>query len=242
MYTAYIRRYLSEGDSKVHLSAVCCCCVGSTVLLQARWLLFAPRATRVDHKNCTLTQIRSGGTDRPTEGRTTAPCCFVSCRDVTWTHLPARSCKSFPRQHHYEHQLLLCQQLRLAPLFTNIKKDAPPPPEQKKKIHRARSTWRRKVTRWCLLRSLSPKKTHSLLSRFSTRTLPRTAPSLTVPLTHANTRTHFSLTHSHTRVHTRTPRRHCFYFRYSPWLPSQSPGIDTLYRRLQWINVISVHI
>lgn len=38
-----------------------------------------------------------------------------------------------------------------------------------------------------------------------------------------------------------TPQ-HCFYFRYSPLLPSQSLYIDTLYRWLQWINVISVHI
>lgn len=64
--------------------------------------------------------------------------------------------------------------------------------------------------------------------------------------THTHTQTHFphtyTQTHARARVHTRTRRRHCFYFRYSPWLPSQSPGIDTLYRRLQWINVISVHI
>lgn len=48
-----------------------------------------------------------------------------------------------------------------------------------------------------------------------------------------------SLTQPQSRCHT---PQHCFYFRYSPLLPSQSPCIDTLYRWLRWINVISVHI
>lgn len=48
-----------------------------------------------------------------------------------------------------------------------------------------------------------------------------------------------SLTQPQNRCHT---PQHCFYFRYSPLLPSQSPCIDTLYRWLRWINVISVHI
>lgn len=48
-----------------------------------------------------------------------------------------------------------------------------------------------------------------------------------------------SLTQPQSRC--QTPQ-HCFYFRYSPLLPSQSPCIDTLYRWLRWINVISVHI
>lgn len=112
MYTyhvAYIKRYLcvcvwGGENSKVHLSAVCCCCDSSTVLLQARWLLFAPGATRVVHKNYTLTQIRSRdehGDDPQTDGRTdhrAVPCCAVlSCAVPWWEPICRRvTVKVFP--------------------------------------------------------------------------------------------------------------------------------------------------
>ena len=85
----------------------------------------------------------------------------------------------------------------------------------------------------CMLNSeCTQGQTDKQIHRYLQFTSPFPKSSLRLPL---------ALFYSHSLYRRHTPQ-HCFYFRYSPLLPSQSPCIDTLYRWLQWINVISVHI